>query len=532
MTEKEVLLAEFEAEYLPKVLGFCILRLNSHADAEDLSQEIALEVIKTIRRTESVENLNALVWSVSNHIFYKYLRRKKRSEYLYCTETLHDAEYTVEERIFRREEEMLLHREIARLSKNYRRAVIMHYFRGMEYKSIADALKTSPGTVKWWISEAKNEIKRGINIMRNYGEKSYNPGLLCVSCQGHLGLNGEPIVCTGRKSAQNILLSAYEKAVTFEELSDELGISMPYIEDEVEYLVENQLMKAEAGKKYRTDFVILRNSKMAEAIDCIYEECFPGYYGTLMKLLNEHKELLTSGKINRSGFAWERLLWVYIHFFTEMPLDIFRANIGCISSNDIQRPRGGSWIAIGYHDDHAENSYKCRYNISYDGPVMRADNAQSFYCNLNFSSSSVFFDLPQGVFNLCREIGLGEKSTDALSEDEQYLLSAAIEKRLFVRDGEGNLCINYFCTSDEGYQTLWQMREEFYAELKPYFEKAYAVAQDKLLCSVPSSVKRQAPNFISNTLNSFVAYSYSEGLKNGDICTPDKNNRYWLATFA
>ena len=86
--------------------------------------------------------------------------------------------------------------------------------------------------------------------------------------------------------------------MSIEELSTELGISAPYVEDEVKYLVENQLMKEISGK-YQTDFVVLPGN-VSTATE-IYESCFPGYFNDLMAFLEKHKDLLTSEQLNKAG---------------------------------------------------------------------------------------------------------------------------------------------------------------------------------------------------------------------------------------
>ena len=143
------------------------------------------------------------------------------------------------------------------MSGNHRKAVVMHYFDNMSCDEIGHILGKSSGTVKWWLHDARIAIEKGMNIMREYGEKSYRPGKLFMSCTGNPENNDEPMTCAKRKSAQNILLAAYNEPLTIIELCDELGISAPYIEDEVESLVENQFMNEVAKGKYQNDFVIL-----------------------------------------------------------------------------------------------------------------------------------------------------------------------------------------------------------------------------------------------------------------------------------
>ena len=88
LTERERLTQLLETELLPKIYGFCILKMNTEEEADDLSQEICMEVLKAIQGGKSIENLNAFVWSVSNHMFCNRLRRKRRDETVYLPETV------------------------------------------------------------------------------------------------------------------------------------------------------------------------------------------------------------------------------------------------------------------------------------------------------------------------------------------------------------------------------------------------------------------------------------------------------------
>lgn len=85
MTEQE-LLTLLETEYMAKILGFSYQKLKNHAEAEDMASDITLEVIKVIRSGKKIENFNALVWSISNHVFFKRLRKKKYGDTAYLTE--------------------------------------------------------------------------------------------------------------------------------------------------------------------------------------------------------------------------------------------------------------------------------------------------------------------------------------------------------------------------------------------------------------------------------------------------------------
>lgn len=534
MTEKEYLLYAFENEMLPKIYGFCRLKMNDVSDAEDLAQDICLEVLKSINSGKHIENLNAFVWSVSNHMFFNLLRKKKHGDTLYLPENLISTDDPEEEYILA-EQKRLLRRELSLMSGNYRRAIVMHYFDDMSCEEIASNLGKSVGTVKWWLHDARTAIEKGINTMREYGEKSYRPGSLFMSCTGQYGADREPMSCAKRRSAQNILLAAYKQPLSISELCEELGISAPYIEDEVEYLVQNQLMKEVSKGKYQTDFVILPGNNLALA-NKIYEECFPEFFEKLISFLESKKALLTEKRFNTAGFDWNRLLWVYLHLFPEIQIGFYTyANKITVKYDDIPlRPNGGKWIALGYDSGTcmAEKMQREKYH-AFDGPVHKSTtaNVQGFYHWWNNADSSVFFATPEGVFELCREIIKGNVNISELNDEQKYLFSIALEKKLFVKTETG-YAQNYYYVNRKEYKELVDFGAEIGPELLPLVHKAYSIIRAEYEKTVPAHLHWQMGNFLTNGLNYLVTCSLFEAEKRGLLSAPDENNKVWLSLFA
>lgn len=530
-------LKQFTDEYLAKILGFCYQKVNNREEAEDLSSDITFEVVKSISSGKEIENLGAFVWSVSNHTFYKWLRSKKHGTTVYLDDLFASPE-NIEEEFIHRETENSLHREIAFLSEKYRQTIVLYYFEGKSCDTIAGILGKSVGTVKWWLHDARNSIKEGFDTMREYGEKSFNPGTLFMSCQGNPGVDNEPMSCAKRKLPQNILLAAYKAPLDIEELCRELGTPAAYIEDEVKSLVKNQLMKEISAGKFQTDFVILpgQNTGMANKL---YNACFPDYYNALLGFLNEHKDILISNKFNTAGFSWTRLLWVYIHIITDINLSKFGHEVcKSVSYNDVpERPNGGKWIALGYNNgwffDNRENESKWKEYIPFDGPVHKTgrDFAQGFFHYWSGLDSNVFFDIPDGVFAVCREIIKGNLSPDHLTDEQKYLFSIALEKKLFFKDGD-SFKQNYYFIRHSEMEQLEQLAYEFYPIAQKYFNKAYDLVLYEYKATVPKHLHWQMGNFLSNNLRYFVTCSLYEGVKNGVLSTPDENNKDWLSLFA
>ncbi|MCM1027773.1 MAG: sigma-70 family RNA polymerase sigma factor [Roseburia sp.] len=556
MREREELLQTLEKELLPKIYGFCVLKMNTQQEAEDLSQEICTEVLKAIRSGKRIENLNAFVWSVSNHMFYNYLRRKRHGADVYLSE-LPSARDDPEEECILEEQKSLLRRELALMTGDYRKAVIMHYFDELSCEEIGAALGKSPGTVRWWLHDARKAIGKGMNTMREFGEKSFRPGELNVSCQGMPGDRFEPMSCVTRKSTQNILLAAYKAPVTVGELCTELGIAAPYVEDELEYLTENQLMREVSRGRYQTDFVILPWDS-AETADKIREALFPAYYEKLIRFLEERKGVLTEDRFNTAGFSWERLLWVYLFIITDRAAARYKVlhGVGIRGREMPLRPRGGQWVALGFDgsvgagnagtaatksrepsrfDGSAGtgNTGEEKAYYEYNGPLYGVGQETCAVCLIHGWSrcgAEEFLEIPGEVFALCGRVAEGKLKVGELEGKEKYLFSIALERKLFVETADG-FSQNFFYVAGEEHDAIERMAQDFYEETAEFYEKAYDIILRQYVKSIPPHLYWQMGCILSFKLNYLITCSLDEGLKRGSLCEPDENTGKWLSLY-
>ena len=524
-----------ETEYLAKIIGFCYMKTNSKHEAEDLSGEITLQIVKYINSGKEIGNFNAFVWKVCNNVLCKYLRDKKHGGTFYMTELIPSND-DIESEFIVKEEKNKLYEEISLLSQKYRDTIVLHYFEGKSCEEISLQLNRSVGTIKWWLSEARDFIKEGMNMMREYGEKSYRPETLIMSCQGEYGADFEPMTCVKRKSTQNILLAAYKEPLSIEELCVELGISAPYIEDEVYYLVENQLMKEVGKDKYQTDFVILPNTNTGVG-EQIYKTCFPGYFNELIALLEANKSLLMSKKFNTADFTWERLLWVYMHMITDFNLEKFKLEkCKIISWKDMpERPNGGKWIAKGYHGDYPHTGLKTlEAYVPFAGPIHKpSEQVQGFFHHWSrLHNQNVYLEIPNGVFALCGEIIEGKQDMKNITENEKYLFSIAIEKKLFIKTGDSYYNQNYYYIRKSEYDQIRELAYGFYDTAANHFSRAYDIILEIHKDYIPKHLHGQRGNFLSGYLNTFVTCSLYDAVNKNLLSEVNENNREWLSLFA
>lgn len=239
-------------EYLKLIYGFALKRCANLQDAEDLTQEIVLKVFRALLCMEDIEAPDKFIWTVAHNTLANYYRGKVKTAVGVPIDDLVEllpSDDDTASGIIEKENTDRLHREIAYLSKLQRRIVIAYYFENKRQEAIASELGIPLGTVKWHLFEAKKDLKKGMNTMRQTGELKFNP-IKFELC----GTNGSP----GTKGAnnnffrsilpQNIVYSVWKEAKTVEKIADDLGVSPVYVESEAEYLAEYGFLKEKDGK--------------------------------------------------------------------------------------------------------------------------------------------------------------------------------------------------------------------------------------------------------------------------------------------
>ncbi|HEX2924060.1 MAG TPA: RNA polymerase sigma factor, partial [Chloroflexota bacterium] len=397
-----------------------------------------------------VANLDAYVWKVSSNVLNRTLRRKYGAVYVELT-GLEQVEGSALDLLLSQEEAMLVRREVALLAPVFRSAVVRFYYEGQSVREIALAGGVSEGTVKWWLFEARNQLRKGVEMVRSSGERSFNPGRLVLGISGMEGRDGEPFtLVNGNLLAQNILLAAYEKPIDETGLAQELGVSRPYIESEARRLVAGELLKDVGGGRFQTDFII-RNSDMREEALRIAEHVYPKIRPEVVAFIEDRMPMLMQDQINVAHFPAERIRWVAV-LLTMGTLQGMTSQKVAQFPRSPERPNGGQWTAIGVEYDPRPKARNPRYE--YNGPMSSyfGENDGSGYgCRLlkhQFSGTEMGPETrelvaeSQPVFLACIDLAKGQLGEEALCEIEKHAVADAIRLRLIKRE-DGRLSPNF-----------------------------------------------------------------------------------------
>ena len=243
------------ADLARSVLSYCMARTSCQQDAEDLAQDILLELVKSVSNLRDDAAFYGFMWATAGHIYSSWYRKKQRLNETELTELLPDDHAQVAEPVESEESLFLLRRELSLLSAYYRRAMVYYYVDHKTCAQIASLLHTSEGMVKQLLFKARKILKEGMEMTREYGIQSYQPKSLVLLYMGE-GPNRFWPLLDGKRIRQNILWACYNDALTEEEISLQLGVALPYMEEEFQPLLDAGML-IKQGRKYSTGLLII-----------------------------------------------------------------------------------------------------------------------------------------------------------------------------------------------------------------------------------------------------------------------------------
>lgn len=279
----------FAEEYAEKIFYFCLKKTGDSREAEDLASDIVLSVVHALTHGPAPRQLSAYVWAVARNRYaawarQKRLQRERTTPAPLDVLALPDENADSEARLLRAEETRLLRRELALISADYRQILAAYYFDRKRVSEIAKTLGCPQGTVLSKLHRARNILKEGMQMAREFGKRSYQPEEVSFISSGSQSC-GLPWTAIGRKIPDNILCAAHNNPSTAQELALELGVALPYMEEEIRLLQDAELLLETEGGRYLTNFMILsRETQTAvNEICCAYTKAHAADLWTVAK---------------------------------------------------------------------------------------------------------------------------------------------------------------------------------------------------------------------------------------------------------
>ncbi len=436
-----------DKDFLDKIYHFAYHRCNTSYEAEDLCSDIILAVVSAIQRQEQIESFYAFVWTIARRVYADYSRQRNMRRQISSIEdsnlVLEAKENGIEtflEEAFDRELVNKIFGEIMFLSKAYREVMVLYYIDELKVKDIAIRLGISETTVKQRLFSARKSVRKEVETMngRTYVLK---PVKLALAGTGN-PCGNDPRSKVERMFSQNLVYLCKGKPRTAKELSEELCVPMPYIEEELDIQCRGEngkygmLRKLENGK-YAVNIHLVDYDEYDQA-NKIYEKHLTAFCQAIRDTLGQIEDrLLSFPYLSRQEDAhfilWSlipRIVWGLEGRVNRMMAERYFADVTPVK-------RDFSSVAVAYTDEQEPvfDFYGCDgidavsvggYRHVFVTNIYGKHVTEHFHCGHNLSQD-------QKLIMVLRAIG--GISIDDLSETEKEIAAKALECGYLRKNG-------------------------------------------------------------------------------------------------
>lgn len=319
MTDQQV--SELLLQNLTTIYGWAFARLYDKEKVEDLASEIVCEILASAKNLKNKGAFWGFAWKIAENTFRKFIRKEALRQQLEQAEDVYglfpeqsvgvygiSPEQELTEREEKNENLFLLRRELSLLTKMRREVCVAYYVDNKSCSQIAEEQNISVEMVKYHLFKTRKLLKEGIGMTRALGEKSYNPGTFRLDFWGDRNRYGNLFK---RKLPGAILLAAYDVPMSAEELSVELGVAMPYLEEEIEILEAADVL-VKKGSKYQTNLVIITDAYEKEFVkktSSVYADAAEGIFAKAVEILPKIRQIA----FQERGYDENRILFAVLN---------------------------------------------------------------------------------------------------------------------------------------------------------------------------------------------------------------------------
>ena len=362
---RDRLIHEFVEKHMGKLFYFCLRKTDNSAEAEDLTQDIALNIITALENGTVPNAFSAWVWKIAYNRYSAWAADKHRRIASVTGSDVNDCEVRddrpgVLDEMIHTEQMALLRRELAFIKSIYRDIVVAYYIDDRSIHDIAASMSLSESAVEQRLFRARKILKEGLDMAREFGKMSYKPENLEFQINGLPGSNGEPLCYLSKALDKNILLAAYRTPSTAEELAMEIGVALPYMEEELDVLVNSTLL-IKRNNRYETNFYIFSASAQ-ERVYSRYREIAPELTEKLIEICTVRNDWLDEncpdwrfGNQPKEDMRWSDIMSalddINQQAVSEANRDVkFNCTVNLGSWGHTPRPNNGEWDVIGFED--------------------------------------------------------------------------------------------------------------------------------------------------------------------------------------
>lgn len=155
--------------------------LQSAEDAEDVAQEVFVQVYESIHTFKGESKLSTWLYRITTSKALDHIRRKKRKKRFAFVQTLfgENNEIVIQPPDFQhpgvvldnKENAAALFKAIEKLPENQKIAFVLNKVEGLNYQEISEIMKTTVSSVESLLHRAKSNLRKGLQQVYNNKSK-------------------------------------------------------------------------------------------------------------------------------------------------------------------------------------------------------------------------------------------------------------------------------------------------------------------------------------------------------------------------
>lgn len=173
---------ELVKQFADKVFNTSISILQNEQDAEDITQEVFIEIFRSVSSFKGQSKLSTWIYRVTVTKCLEFLRKKKRKKRFAIVQSIFGMESVLPEtdvphfyhpgvQLENKELSAILFNSIDQLAENQKTAFILHKVEGLSYIEIAEVMKTSIPSVESLLFRAKQNLQKILGDYYNKHQK-------------------------------------------------------------------------------------------------------------------------------------------------------------------------------------------------------------------------------------------------------------------------------------------------------------------------------------------------------------------------
>lgn len=466
------LLQMIDQKLMDRLYWYCYVRTSCGHEAETLCSDILYALIRSCRTEGEILNPSGYFWSVAHHVYADYCQKRHTfaenhmaSDAESLLKMLPDlSDESADDRERDRQLLQEIYRQIGRLSYAYRQIMIGYYLDGKSTAELALELSVSEAAVRQRLFSARNDIRKGVSkkMSKSSDQKpvafqemnwaEWGTGNPC---------DGDPREVCQRQLSKHVIWLCRKQPNTARKISEELGVPMPYIEEELALQVHGtngrygMLRKNESGK-YETNVILLDEEESRE-IQRYYTDCIPMISDVVAKHIEENREAYLAFPYLNHKPTLNLILWQQVFCMATAFSDCVTESLKNRYMSDIQPAKrpftvfcyqtgkdceswGGGWDGT-----HARDI--CGYSyVSLENIYIRRIR-KHFHCDHNISNDDTLRMAIRTVEGIDRK---------ELTTDEKEIAAKAMACGYLYREGD-ILFTKFLVTREEDRERLFDI---------------------------------------------------------------------------